>query len=436
MPEALGQTLHLSRNVVYLLGLLVLLLVAFAAGLTLERICKRWAAKLENTWGEVLFSVLQPLPIPLFLLAALYTGLEVLPLPRRYERLGATLISGLVILVVFYFPARVVIVFVRRVGHRKPEFEPVTRFVAAMTRALFVLLALYTLFEVLKLPVKYERFGSKLTAALSITLVFYALAKLVVLYLGRLSQREPALSHVTQPATFVTRLLFALLATIIILENLGIHLTAVWTTLGVGSVAVALALQETLSNLFAGLYLLADHPISPEDYIKLDSGQEGYVVKVGWRSTKMRTLGNNMVVVPNSTMAKAVIINYSTPEPRMSLSVNVSVAYGTDPNLVERVLLDIASKAATDGVEGLLATPGPSVRFIPGFGASSLDFSLNVQVRQFVDQYWVQHELRKRIVERFQKEGIDMPFPTRTILLDDRALAALGGADGKSGSKP
>ena len=436
MPEALGRTLHLSQNLVYLLGLLALLLVAFAVGLTLERICKRYAKKLENTWGEVLFSLLQPLPIPLLLLAALYTGLEVLPLPRRYERLGAMLISALVILVVFYFPARVVTVFVHRLSHRKPEFEPVTRFVAAMTRALFALLALYTLLEALPLSRKYEHLGSKLTAALTIVLVFYALARVVVLYLGRLSQREPALSRVTQPATLVTRVLFALLATIIILENLGIHLTAVWTTLGVGSVAVALALQETLSNLFAGLYLLADHPISPGDYIKLDSGQEGYVLKVGWRSTKMRTLGNNMVVVPNSAMAKAVIINYSTPEPRMSLAVNVSVAYGTDLNLVERVLLDIAMKAATDGVEGLLRTPEPSVRLIPGFGASSLDFSLNVQVRRFVDQYWVQHELRKRIVERFQKEGIDMPFPTRTILLDDRALAALGGPDGKSEPKP
>src|SRR5207247_11105866 len=103
-----------------------------------------------------------------------------------------------------------------------------------------------------KHPVIFHHFCSNLPDSLSITLDFYALAKLVVLYLGRLSQREPALSHVTQPATFVTRLLFALLATIIILENFGIHLTAVWTTLGVGSVAVALALQAPLSNLLAG----------------------------------------------------------------------------------------------------------------------------------------------------------------------------------------
>ena len=116
-----------------------------------------------------------------------------------------------------------------------------------------------------------------------------------------------------------------------VLENLGISLTAIWTTLGVGSVAVALALQETLSNLFAGLYLLADRPVSPGDYIKLDSGQEGYVMHIGWRSTTMRTQSNNIVFVPNSTMAKAVITNYSLPELMVSVTIPVRVAYGSDP---------------------------------------------------------------------------------------------------------
>jgi small-conductance mechanosensitive channel len=404
-----------------------LIVVALIVGVVLARILRSLARRFQHTAGELIFLLLAPLPVPLLLLAALYTSLEVLTLPSFYERLGAKLITCLVILVVFYFPAKVVILFVHRVGARKPEFAGVTGFVVVMTRALFVLLALYTVLEVLTPPPKYERFLGKLTGTLAIALVSYAIAKIIILYLQRAGQREPALRRVTDPACFVVKLLFALLALVIVLENFGVHLTAVWTTLGVGSVAVALALQETLSNLFAGLYLLADRPISPGDYIKMDSGQEGYVVRVGWRSTTMRTLGNNLVVVPNSTMAKAVITNYTTPEPRLALSINVGVAYGTNPDKVEKVLLEIASSAAQDGVEGLLASPAPSVRLIPGFGNSTLDFQLNVQVRTFVDQYFVQHELRKRILARFAKEGIDMPFPTRTILLDDRALAALGG---------
>jgi small-conductance mechanosensitive channel len=205
---------------------------------------------------------------------------------------------------------------------------------------------------------------------------------------------------------------------VILLENLGIHLTAIWTTLGIGSVAVALALQETLSNFFAGLYLLADRPIRPGDYIKLDSGQQGYVERIGWRATSLRTLANNLVFVPNTALAKATITNYSLPEEGMSLDVRVGVACGADARRVEQILVEVAGQAVQEGVDGLVAHPPPSASLIPGFGASTLDFTLTVQVRRFADQYAVQSELRKRILERFQKEGIEMPFPTQTIVLE------------------
>lgn len=424
IPEVL-RTLHLTPRVFFVGVFGVLLVAAVILGWGFARIFRICVRKFQNTWREFVFAILQPLPIPLLVLAALYTGMELLPLPASYERTGSKLISCLVILVVYYFPARVVVLFVRRIGYRRPALEDIAQFVAAMTRALFVLLTFYTVFEVLALPPRYERWGSRLTGALSIALVFFALSRIVVLYLNRMSQKEPALRRVTDPAIFVTRLVFALLATIIILENFNVHLTAVWTTLGLGSVAVALALQETLSNLFAGLYLLVDRPISPGDYMKLDSGHEGYVLHVGWRSTSIRTLQNNMVVVPNSTLSKAVITNYSTPVPRMSLSLGIGVAYGTDPNRVERVLIDIAKSAVADGIQGLLADPAPVVRFIPGFGASSMDFSLIVQVEKFSEQYLVQHELRKRIVARFTQEGIEMPFPTQTVLLDAKSVEGL-----------
>jgi small-conductance mechanosensitive channel len=184
-------------------------------------------------------------------------------------------------------------------------------------------------------------------------------------------------------------------------------------------------LQETLSNLFAGLYLLADRPVSPGDYIKLDSGQEGYVIQISWRSTRMRTQANNVVFVPNSTMAKAVITNYSMPELRVSVTIPVRVAYGSDPRLVEKVLLDVTREAAQEGFPGLLLDPPPSVTLSPGFGESSLDFSLNLNVQRFEDQVPVQSELRKRILARFAAQGIIVPFPTRTVGLDPATLESL-----------
>jgi small-conductance mechanosensitive channel len=354
MVTHLARVLHLSPTVFYMLLFAALIMGALVLGFVLNRIIHHWTKKLVNTWGELVCSLLESLPVPLLLLASVYTGLELLTLPPRFERLGSKLIFALTVLVVFYFPAKVLVLFLRRVG-----------------------------------------------------------------------QRNPGMEQVTNPAILVVRVLSALLATIIVLEHLGAHLTAIWTTLGVGSVAVALALQETLSNLFAGLYLLADRPVSPGDYIKLDSGQEGFAVSIGWRCTTMRTQSNNIVFVPNSTMAKAIITNYSLPELQVSVSIPVHVSYGSDPSQIEKALLEVTREAAQDGLAGLLLDPPPSVTLNPGFGESSLDFSLNVNARRFEDQVPVQSELRKRILARFAKEGISVPFPMRTIGLDRATLESL-----------
>ena len=324
-------------------------------GFALNRALHYWAKRLHDGLPQLFFSLLETLPIPLLLITGLYLGLESLPLPGRFERLGSKLILALVILVMIYFPAQVIALALRRAG-----------------------------------------------------------------------QRDPHILRVTQPAGFVVRILFALLGTIIFLENMGVSLTGVWTTLGVGSVAVALALQETLSNFFSGLYLMADRPVSPNDYIKLDTNQEGYVVAIGWRSTTLRTLGNNYVVIPNSVLAKAIITNYSDPDAQLSFSLPVSVVYGTDPVQVEKVLLEAAREAIKDGLNGLLASPAPSVS-IAGFGESSLNFSLGMQLRQFTDQFPVQSDLRKRIVKKFQEAGISMPFPTRTLVFDKSAKDLVSG---------
>ena len=230
MIEDLARALHVSNKIFYTLLFGTLIISSLLLGFGLNRVLHYWAKRLRDGWGQIFFSLLESLPIPLLLIAGLYLGLESLPLSPRFEHFGSKLILALVILVMMYFPANGIVLALRRMG-----------------------------------------------------------------------QQQPTMARVTEPAAFVVRMLFALLGTIIFLENIGVSLTAVWTTLGVGSVAVALALQETLSNLFSGLYLMADRPVRLNDYIKLDSNQEGYVLRIGWRSTILRTLGNNYVVIPNST---------------------------------------------------------------------------------------------------------------------------------------
>ncbi len=137
---------------------------------------------------------------------------------------------------------------------------------------------------------------------------------------------------------------------------------------------------------------------------------------IGWRTTRIRMLPNNLAIIPNNKLTQSVLTNYSMPESRMSVSIPIGVSYSADPNHVEGVLLDEV-KQAIGHIPGLLAKPAPAVRLIPGFGDSSLNFTLSVHVREFEDQFPIQHELRKRIFTRLQQEKIEIPFPQRTVHL-------------------
>ena len=272
--------------------------------------------------------------------------------------------------------------------------------------------------NILPLPSKFMSLANRLVTVCVIALLLYYSSKVLQLFLNAWLSRRVERESFREPIRFVSHVVFAAFALMIVLDNLGISLTAVWTTLGVGSVAVALALQDTLSNFFAGVYLRLDNPVRVGDYIKLESGEEGFVIEQGWRSARIRTLPNNVVVVPNAKLASTIVTNFSLPEPQMSLLIPVGVSYDSDPVQVEQILLEETTRAAGQ-VEGLLAEPPPFVRFIPGFGDSSLNFTLICRVATFVDQYLVQHELRKRILARFRQEGIAIPFPQRDVHIYD-----------------
>lgn len=203
---------------------------------------------------------------------------------------------------------------------------------------------------------------------------------------------------------------------LIILSVLGISIAPLITALGVGGLAVALALQDTLANLFAGIHVLLERSIKLGDFVRLETGQEGHIADITWRTTRIRMLTNNMVVIPNSKLAQSIVTNFYMPEKRMFLSIQIGVSYAEDPERIEKILLEEARNGAGK-IPGLLADPEPVVRLIPGFGDSSLDFTLTCQVLEVTDQYSVQHELRKRIFKRFREEGIEIPFPHRTIYL-------------------
>lgn len=275
---------------------------------------------------------------------------------------------------------------------------------------------LYGALETSPIPGNLVKVAHTLLSAVVILSVSWAVANLLAGLITYYADRVRLEVPVTGLGRTLTKVIVLLLGGFILLHNLGVSITPLLTALGVGGLAVALALQDTLSNLFAGLHILIEKPVRVGDYIKLDSGQEGYVVDIGWRTTRIRMLPNNMVIVPNLKLAQAIVTNYYLPETRMALLVPIGVSYSSDPEHIERILVEEAKKAAGE-VPGLLAEPPPFVRFIPGFGDSSLDFTLICQVEEFVAQYLAQHELRKRIFKRFKEEGIEIPFPQRTVHL-------------------
>lgn len=205
-----------------------------------------------------------------------------------------------------------------------------------------------------------------------------------------------------------------LLGGLIVLQTLGVSITPLLTALGVGGLAVALALQDTLANLFAGVHLLASKKVRVGDFIQLDTGEQGYIADITWRNTAIRQLPNNMLLVPNSRLASAVITNYYRPQRELAVLVEVGVAYGSDLERVEQVVTEVGSEVMRE-VQGGVQAFRPLVRFHT-FGDSSIDFTVILRGREVTDQYLLKHEFIKRLHRRFAAEGIQIPFPVRTIV--------------------
>jgi small-conductance mechanosensitive channel len=206
---------------------------------------------------------------------------------------------------------------------------------------------------------------------------------------------------------------------LIILQILKIPITPLLTALGVGGLAVALALQTTLSNLFAGIQILAAKNFHPGDFVRLQTCDDGYIVDINWRSTTIRALSNRIIIIPNNKLADSVINNFSKPEEEMSILIGVGVSYSSDLEKVERVTIEVAREAMAAN-EGAVHEFDPFIRYNK-FDAYSINFNVILRVKSYVDQFLLQHEFIKKLHARYQKEGIEIPFPITTIIKAEKA---------------
>lgn len=201
-----------------------------------------------------------------------------------------------------------------------------------------------------------------------------------------------------------------------VLNIYGVTLTPILTALGVGGVAVALALQETLSNFISGLQVVASRKLRPRDYIKTSNGEEGYIDDITWRYTTIRTLANNTVIVPNSMIANSAVINYHRPSKDMAVLINIGVSYDSDLEKVEQVTIKVG-KEIMQTIAGGVEEFEPFIRYNK-FDDFSINFTVILRCQEYVDQYLITHEFIKALHKAYQNNGINIPFPITTVKME------------------
>lgn len=224
----------------------------------------------------------------------------------------------------------------------------------------------------------------------------------------------------------VVRALIIVVGVLILLDSFGISITPILASLGIGSLAVGLALQPTLENFFSGLQVVTDRVLLIGQFVRLDSGEEGYVEKIGWRATWIRTAPNNMIIVPNKILVSSKLTNYDYPNREISFSISLGVSYSSDLTYVEKVTLEVAD-------EVLRVVPGGASGFKPTlrydlFGPSSVDFKVTFRVKEQESQPLIRHEFVKRVHERYKKEGIVIPYPVQTLEFAPETVEAVRSA--------
>jgi small-conductance mechanosensitive channel len=230
------------------------------------------------------------------------------------------------------------------------------------------------------------------------------------------SQREEAHLAVSIIDTLIRAAIYVIGAIIILQQIFHYDLGPALAALGVAGLAVSLALQATLTDLISGIQIITAGQYRPGDYVRLSTGEEGYVTDVGWRTTTIRELSNNLIIVPNSKITSTVLENFSTPATgSMSILVDLGVAFDSDLEKVERITVEVA-KEVLASVPGGVTDDDPFIRY-NAIGDSRINFTVILRAKHYTDQYLIKHTLIRSLIKRYREEHIQIPYPVRTVEL-------------------
>lgn len=341
------------------------------------------------------------------------------------------------ILVAFALVAWLIVWAFRRIGRKiqkrnKTAFAP--QLLQSISRPIFIFLTAEGFLLALRSLSYLEPWHSYVAgAAVAVAIVFvtYILAVSIRPWMNWYMRRRkvrPSLAQLVQRVT--TTMIFAI-GLLVLLQYFGITITPMLAGLGIGGLAIALALQPTLSNFFAGAQLVFDRTFRIGDYIELDSGERGFVKHVGWRSTRVHTLYNNVLIVPNSRLIETIVTNYHGPDMTMAVMVEAGVSYSSDLAQVEQVALAAAREIVAELPEAV-KTYDPFFAF-DEVGDSNINFWIWLYAKDRAGSFRVKSELIKRLHSRFNQEGIVINYPVRLVSYDNskekRPLLAPDGSE-------
>jgi len=334
------------------------------------------------------------------------------------------ILTALLILAFFWMLAQLVSAILNKWGKRLAHFTAtdlddriLQRIIPHISR-LLTILGLYLAIRSLPL---HEKLVQVFSGALFVVLVviffnllFHAMDELLQWYMnGRVEESEALISRNMIPILEKIAMLFLMgTALIIILKHFNYDIVSVVTALGIGSLAIGLAAKDTLAHMISGFTLMLDQPFRIGDRIQLVGGQVGDVADIGLRSTKIRTLDNQLLIIPNSDLCNTLLTNQAFPDPRAKGRINVGVAYGSDVELVKEILVTTALE-----VDAVLRDPAPEAFFV-AFGDSALAMSLFFWVDEYANLFAINDKINTRIIQRFRENNIEIPFPTRTVIME------------------
>jgi len=245
-----------------------------------------------------------------------------------------------------------------------------------------------------------------LSSVIDIVLVWYGQEIQATKY--KLSEKEtfPFVRNVVKVLIFAIFLTF-------VLQLAGVETTALITGLGIGGIAVALALQDTLSNFFGGVHLLIDKPFREGDYIRLENGMEGYVRRIGWRTTKLKTWRNNDIFIPNSKLANATLENFSPSKKPYSECYKLGIGCNEDIDKVEKTILDVLGRVSKSNE---LLIQGTEWARFDSYGDFTLDFKYGYDVKGYTNRFSVLKAVQRELFYTLKKNKIEVPYPTRVVL--------------------